>query len=428
MRQRFARLDAAVAGRAVRLTMSKAELVFVTILVVFGTALAPLVADDQRNYLVIAYAMLAVPTMFLVRLRPGRDVAWAGVAVGYTYLVTFFSQGGIDNLTSVLYTTLLGASYLALVGTLGSRRISAELAAVTLRRMLFLYAGVSIAQFIASQTGLPVPNAILSKGDMSYNSLAVEPSHAVRFLSMTFVAYIFVSHGGKSVSLFDLFRLHKKVLVAFIISASLTGSALATIAIPLSILLTLPIRSQVLGFVTLALLWPSLSNLDIESVQRAIAFLTALPDLDARSLAEADQSASLRVMPILIYLDKLTVSDPGFWFGAGPGAIRAYIEGELIGTTSVMAGFWPGYMISFGMIGTALFLLAFVLRFFGRSTYPIIILWVFLFSTSAWNVQFFWYGLMLIRILHHFRRRAKHAHSVVAANALPPSAYRGRKA
>jgi hypothetical protein len=384
-----------------KLLASKADVVFVGLLVVLGTAFSPLIADDSRNYLVILVGTLTLPIMFIARLMPWKDIPWIAPAILYPFVVSL-RLDGTDNITTVLYTGLFACTYMAVAGALQTGRVRRELAVMLLRRLLYMYAIVSLAQFFASQLGLPVPNEILTKGGISYNSLAVEPSHAARFLAMTFVTYALVAGNGK-IGLADLFRHHKSALAAFIVSATLTGSALAAIALPISILLSLSLRWQIAGVVGLILLWPALSYLELESVHRSVAFLSALPDMDIRSLTEADQSASVRVLPILIWLDKLSIAQPDFWFGGGLQAIRVYIEGELLGTNSVMAGFWPGYIISFGVVGTALFLVAFAFRFLSFATYPVVLVWLLLFTTSAWNVQFFWYGLLLIRIAHHFR-------------------------
>lgn len=372
---------------------------------VFATALAPLVGDDQRNFLVIALSILAVPLVFIWYPRLGRDLAWGAGAICYSSSVSLF-RGENDSITTLAYTALFVCSYLALAGSLRSGRISRELVISILRGLLYLYAAVSVLQLIASFLGLPVPNQILSKGLWSYNSLSVEPSHAGRFLSITLLAYLMlVSGGGNNTSVFAALRPHKLPVAAALVSGLLTGSALAALAIPIAILLSLSKRWIVGGVIMLWLLWPAFSHVDFSAVERAMSFLAALPSLDVQRIAEADQSAALRIIPFLIYHEKVSVEQLSFWFGAGLDAIRIYMQGELIGTDdAVMAGFYPGYVISFGIFGTALFLAAFVFRFVTSYTLPVIFLWLLLFVTSAWNVQLFWYGLMLIRVVHHFRR------------------------
>jgi hypothetical protein len=143
--------------------------------------------------------------------------------------------------------------------------------------------------------------------------------------------------------------------------------------------------------------------------------------MDVASLASADHSASLWVAPMLIYLAKLSTSDIRFWLGGGLAAIGPYVEGAVTGTDVIGVGFWPGYVIAFGILGTALFLIAFVVRFTTTSTVPIVVLWLFLFTTSAWNVQFFWYGLMVIRLAYHWRRAPQVSRPVVS-----PAAYAER--
>jgi len=71
-----------------------------------------------------------------------------------------------------------------------------------------------------------------------------------------------------------------------------------------------------------------------------------------------------------------------------------------------MAGIFPGYFIAFGLVGTSLLLLCFMFRFIARETMPVILLFIIFVSPGAWNTQVFWYGLMMIRVVHHYTRPA----------------------
>lgn len=399
------------------------KVIAIATLAMFATALAPFLGDDYKNYLVIAFAA-AMPFMALAaRLPPTVDIAWAAAAIVYSFVVMLWA-GDTENLKTVVYTALFAIAYLGFAATLRTGRVSRELVEVTLRRLLYAYAATFILQFVASRVGLPVPNQILTKDGISFNGLAVEPSHAGRFLAITFLAYVFIASGGRSLGLKELFRHHLKPVAVFLVGTWLTGSALAILALAVGLLLTLRLRWLVAGVLAFVAVWPALSHLNFDSVQRVVAFLTALPDMDTASLAGADHSASLRVAPMLIYLEKLSTSDIHFWLGDGLAAIGPYMIGELTGTDVVGVGFWPGYVIAFGVVGTALFLIAFVLRFTTASTAPIVALWVILFTTSAWNVQFFWYGLMMIRVAYHWRRVSRASRPVMSPTTFTARAHR----
>jgi hypothetical protein len=73
-----------------------------------------------------------------------------------------------------------------------------------------------------------------------------------------------------------------------------------------------------------------------------------------------------------------------------------------VGEDAAMAGFIPGYIMITGIIGTVLFLRAYMFRFASLQTLPLILLWIPAVANSAWNSQIFWYSLLLLRAVHHF--------------------------
>lgn len=395
---------------------------------VFATAFSPFVGDDQRNFLVIFISFLAVPLIIIFRLNVGQDLVWVALTIGYLALVIIFT-GDFAGWSTVGYTAMFAMAYLAVVGGLRSGRIDSEAIQKLLKLVIYLFAIVAILQMVASLTGLPIPNSILSHGLWSYNSLAVEPSHAGRALAMTMLVYLLLSRERRRAeSPIDLLRQHRVVLAAFFFGIVLTGSALAAFCAPLVILLSLSKRWVTVTAVTLLLVWPSLLLIDAEPVQRALKFMIAMQSMDIGALVEADHSGAIRVMPFLIYLEKVSIAEPSFWLGGGLEDIRRYIQGDLIGAgDAVMAGFIPGFFIAFGALGSILFMWAFLFRFLTNATLPVVVLWVLIFTTSAWNSQLFWYGLMLLRVTHHFaysRTSASTSAQILAGSHVTPARLR----
>lgn len=384
--------------------ISKSRVAVLGILFVFATAFAPFIGGDQRNYLVILTGLLAGPMILLFRLSLGADLIWVSVvALDLLMVVLLIGQGG--DLSTIGYTAVFMLAYLAFIGGLRTHRIGVETILTLLKNLIYLFTAVSILQLITSFTGLPVLNQILTKGLWSYNSLAVEPSHAGRFLAITMLTYLILVRESRPSSgrIWDHLRSQKNVIAAFMVCIWLTGSALAIIAAPLALLFSFRTRWMVGLLVLISISWPLLYLIDVPVVQRALIFVTALPSMEIMTIVEADQSGALRVLPLLIFLEKASVTDVSFWLGGGIDAIRGYVQGELIGAgEAVGAGFIPGYIIAFGMVGTLLFLWAFVFRFLNIITLPIALLWILLFSSSAWNSQLLWYGLMLLRVAHYF--------------------------
>ncbi|WP_339760464.1 hypothetical protein [uncultured Hoeflea sp.] len=374
------------------------------IVVVFGTALAPFVLSDQRNVLVILVAALAIPMIVLLRLPVARDLAWSSAAMVYLLVVELL-HGGTRHLSSLGYTGMFVLSYVAFCGTLYTGAVTRQRMAVLLRRLIQAYAVVSLAQMVCARVGLPIPNQILSKEAWSYNSLGVEPSHAARALAFTMLSYLLLMRrSGAAPSLGAIWRQHRTTIAAFGVSVLLTGSTLAVAILPLTIVMALRLRWMLAATLLLVLTWPFLQTVELESIRRMVAFLTALPSMDIMALAQADHSGALRVMPLIIFLQSASLGNPDVWFGGGYDAITYYIQGHLIGVAKnvASAGFIPGYVMVCGIFGAALFCHAYLFRFLNALTLPLVLLWILVLANSAWNSQIFWYSLVLLRTVYHF--------------------------
>lgn len=393
------------------------QMAVLVLLFIFATAFSLLVGEDQRNFLVIFCSLLSLPLLFFLRLKLGYDLIWIFLVFLPPFFVTLI-QGSLEDFSTIGYTGLFAFAYLFVVEGLRSGYISRESIAKLLKLIIQLYALFSVLQMAASLAGLPEPNLILSKGLWSYNSLAVEPSHAGRALAITMLVFLIISREPTDTKSFAfLFIKNRTVLIAFLISISLTGSSTALVAAILAIILALSKKWMFVLVSILMLLWPTLYMVDLSSLQRSIDFLSVLPTMDASALIEADQSGAMRILPFIIFLEKADFLDIDVWFGGGLSAIAGYVQGELIGAGDlVAAGFTPGYIIAFGLLATLLFLWVFLLRFVTKSTLPVAMLWIVIFITSPWNSQLFWYGLMLMRVIYYFeysqKKREKNRASV----------------
>jgi hypothetical protein len=386
------------------------------LLVSFGTAISLFVLGDQRNTLVILVAALALPTIIVLRLPLERDFGSSAAAIAYLIVVEL-AHGGATNVTSLGYTGMFALSYIAFAGTLESGFVDRERLIELLRLMVFAFGAISVAQMLCSLAGLPIPNGMLSKGAWSYNSLGVEPSHAARALSFTMLSYLILARrGGPALSLRDLWRREKWVLVAFTACQVLTGSSLAVALLPLTIVLALSVRWIAGCAVLLIMVWPFLQSVELESVHRLQSFLTALPTMDIMALVQADQSGAVRVMPMILFLQSASLNDPSVWFGGGYQIVNQYVQGRLVGVAedAAMAGFIPGYIMITGIIGTALFFRAYLIRFANLQTLPLILLLGPAVGNSAWNSQIFWYSLLLLRAVHHFTKSSPAGSSALA--------------
>jgi hypothetical protein len=231
------------------------------------------------------------------------------------------------------------------------------------------------------------------------------------------LAYLILVRGpGPAPTLKVLWERERSIIVPFSVSLLLTGSSLAVAIFPLTIVMALKLRWLFISSVLLVFIWPFLQLVEVDSIRRVVAFLTALPSMDIMAMVQADHSGALRVMPLIIFLQSASLGDPSVWFGGGYEAISHYIQGNLIGVAKdvAVAGFIPGYVMICGIFGTVLFCHAFLFRFMNRDTLPLILMWFPILANSAWNSQIFWFTLVLLRAVHYFSRASWSSASRVA--------------
>lgn len=395
--------------------------ILVILLFTYATALSPFIDANFRNYLVIIVTVLFVPMLFLRSSRIDREILLVALPILYSCLVTLLN-GTTDDVVTLTYTGLFATGYLIVLSTLQSPFLTAKDIEVFLARLIKLYAIVAVAQLITSMTNLPVPNQLGTKGLWSYNSLATEPSYVGRVISLTLLAYLIIGRmSGRPRSLLAMIKSRKGVFLAFCVAVILSGSSLALLAAVVAVLLSVSTGWFLAISASLVLLWPALFSIDVESVQRLLAFLIALPSADLNELIEADTSGALRIASLLIYIDQLDINNVGFWFGQGISGLAFHFEGRIPGLDNgIMAGFIPGYIVAFGLFGTTLFLWVFVVRFLNESTVPLIILIGVFYSTMGWNTQVFWYGLMIVRVVYHLSSPRHQISTLRYLPAVPP--------
>lgn len=382
------------------LIFSKARFTGFLILIAFSTAFAPLIGGDQRNFLVIFTTFLAPLLVILFRLPLTRDALWVLILLLYLSSITL-AYDGPSEMSSLVYTAMLAISYVCFASSLHSGLITRDSIITFLRRLILAFGIVSVLQMIASLGGLPVPNLIASKGLWSYNSLSVEPSHLGRVLPISILVYFVLLRGQPGIpnSTLRLLARERKVIAVYFVSILLSGSSLAALTAPLALLFAFPAR----WLIVVMLCWPVIVLIDLPAFQRGLLFLSVLPTLDLQELAQTDHSATIRVAPALVYFDQMTPDNSEFWFGSGMSAIKVFFAGSIENVgTDIGAGFFPAFLIAFGVIGMGLTVWTFMLRFASFVTLPLISLWAIMFLTAGWNTQLFWYGFMMIRVLHFY--------------------------
>lgn len=374
--------------------------VLVFILFSYAVTLSVFIDAENRNYLALLAAGLGGLMFFAFRLALKRQALLAMLLLAAMALQAF-SLGGFGGMGSVTLSILYSLGFFAVAALLERVADKRALIQKVLRWLIYAYAILSVIQMVFSLGGLPVPNLIASKGMWSYNSLAFEPSQLGRVVGISMLGYIvLVRLPVPPGALAETRRVRLKVVIAFLATMLLSGSALATLAIIAVYFLSRSITWAVLIIVAAFLIWPTLLLIDYVPLRRAVLLLSNLGSLDVDLLLQSEHSGALRIAPLLVYLRDFSMTEAGFWFGYGQNGLDQYFLGQIAGIgDKVSAGFLPGFAVVYGVVLMAAFVWLFAIRQLNRTTVPLIAFWLVFFSSSAWNTQVFWYGLIVIQIV-----------------------------
>lgn len=350
---------------------------------------------EQRNYLVLFAAMIGGLLFLPLKLALQRQVFWAFLLFSVMSMRAL-SVGGVGELGSVAFTFVYALGYFAIASLLERIENKRTFVLRLMRWFIYAFTIVSVVQMVTSLSGLPVPNVIASKGLWSYNSLSYEPSQLGRVVGISMLCYLMLARlSGQQ----EPFKVRCKVLIAFLTTMLLSGSALAAIAVPLVFGLSRSLKWMVFIVIVSFSVWPMAQLIDFEPLQRVFSLLSSLGSLDVDEVLKAEHSGGLRVAPLLVYLRDASMVEFGFWFGYGDQGLSRFFLGQIRGLGDrVAAGFIPGFAVVYGVLTTAFFVWVFVVRQANRITLPLIAFWTIFIVNSAWNTQVFWYGLIIIQV------------------------------
>lgn len=202
------------------------------------------------------------------------------------------------------------------------------------------------------------------------NSLAIEPSHAARLLTVYFYALLKLSeykNDGYPLSMNELWKEHKWTIIAFLYTMICIGSGTAFVALAILSLYFLK-REYVLFVLTASFaFYMAVPYIDYEPLTRAINVFNATLTGDTEVITDVDSSAAARVNIIVDTFTQLDLSDPAIWFGGGTDSdiaegkhiVSAITDYGMFSYISKLIFFYACCFTSFLSLETIMFILLF---------------------------------------------------------------------
>ena len=194
-----------------------------------------------------------------------------------------------------------------------------------LKGLIFAYAICLALQqlcFIIGIRYMPIINLMNMNyyGLFRLNTLAIEPSHAARLLTVFFYGLLKLSqykNDGIPLSISELWTEHKWTIIAFFYTMICMGSGTAFVGLAILSLYFLKREYIITVLVSLTAFYIAVPYIEYEPLTRAINIFNATLSGDTELITNTDSSAATRVNIIVDTFTNLDFTDSSTWFGGG---------------------------------------------------------------------------------------------------------------
>lgn len=309
--------------------------------------------------------------------------------------------------STVLYTWIFGITFLAYKQLLYKGFFQIEHFEKLLRYLIYTYTIVLLIQQFCVLTGLPIfiASHYNPVEPWKLSSLAAEPSWSARTVAFLMFCYIVSKEIiSKKTYRFKIeFKNDKYLWFSFLWTMTTMNSGTAFLFV--FIILSLFLRFKTLfGFIILGLVIFVIINVfGITVLDRTLNVFFATLTFDIESIIAADHSASFRIVPTIVMLQKVSVLTVDDWFGYGidytGNFMYLFTYGLSKGTT---AGGSLSTWIEYGFLSFALLMLFSLYVSYIKQKRVALIFWFFLVFLYSVNTQILWMALTLLLTINYF--------------------------
>lgn len=365
--------------------------------------------EGDRNLFLIA--VMGISPIIILRFFKFDKLDYL-LLLFLTTIVVFPSLLHPDTMrwSTVLYSIMFGFTFIAYKQLLRQNLFSVFNYCKILKLIIYAYFIVLLIQQFCVLTGLPIFN--ISNYDLArpwkLNSLSAEPSHSGRIVGLLMYSYIVIKEKilNRTYDLQTNLKKEKWIWIAFFWIMLTMGSATAILVFGLVLLKFLRFKNLIpLLFIAIIITFIFLNN-EGSVLNRTLATLSAAISFDEISIIRADHSASIRIVPIIILIKMIDLSNINGWFGHGVDNVSTFLSSMLPGVNEGISGgglfqlFWE-----YGFISFAFFIIYTFKIVFNKNNYIYIIFWLLMVVMYGVNNQILWLCLILINTNNYFDKQ-----------------------
>ena len=264
---------------------------------------------------------------------------------------------------------------------------------------------ILIIQQLCVVLNIPIVNVSNYWSSQPYklNSLALEPEHGSRIVSILLFSYIKIQELvlNRKYSIDDTTSKDRWLWLGCTYFFLTNGSVLAYIAFGLILFYFLKLQT----FVWIMPLFASavfiifyFSN-DYFVFKRLVLLADSFFSFNANIIIKSDASAAARIVPWFWYFQDINLFSIDTWFGHGIDYSDKLYSSNYLGTTKVasgfVGGFFPGYIQDMGIFALILFI-PILKRYCLTKWWSMeLLVWIILINTAPINTYLFWFGMMM---------------------------------
>ena len=268
-----------------------------------------------------------------------------------------------------------------------------------LKGLIFAYAICLALQqlcFIIGIRYMPIINLM----NMNYyelfrlNTLAIEPSHAARLLTVFFYGLLKLNqykNNGVPLSIPELWTEYKWTIIAFFYTMICMGSGTAFVGLAILSLYFLKKEYIIAVLIGLTAFYIAVPYIEYEPLTRAINIFNATLSGDTELITKTDSSAATRVNIIVETFRNIDFTDSSTWFGRGTDSLEK--DGKLIVSAIAdygMFSYITKLIFFFGCCFTSIFSLE-------------TLMFILLFGMNIGNIAYGFATLMVFATIKYFK-------------------------
>ncbi|MDB4302837.1 hypothetical protein N9936_00505 [bacterium] len=376
-------------------------------------AISPAIALGEGNRNLFLIGVMSISPIIILRFFEfDKEDVWLLAFLATIVIFPNLFHPETMRWSTVLYSMMFGFSFIAYKQLLRQKHFSLKNYIYLLRILIYAYFITLLIQQFCVLTGLPVFN--VSNYDPTYpwklNALAAEPSHSGRIVALLMYSYITL----KEYILSQKYNLKKEIKkdkflwLAFLCTMITMGSGTAFLFLGIIFFKFVRFKNLLPVFIIGIAIAILVSTIENPVLERTIKTLIATLTLDEATIMDADHSASIRIVPMIILIKMLDLSSINGWFGHGIDYVGTFLSDFIWGIPEgLTGGGLLALFMEYGFISFSFFVLFSFKTVFRRNDYFNIVFWFLLVVMYGVNNQILWLCLILLFTNNYFFKQTK---------------------